>query len=120
MFTAKEVEYLRHIVSNKVIRTNKQQSVIRDPKKVDAAMNHAESKSILEVRSFLGLEGYYCQFIKDFMDKAKPLTELVGKYKPFDWNEPQESVFRDLTTALCTEPVLKYPDYTRSIGLNTD
>lgn len=44
-----------------------------------------------------------------------PLTELVRKDKPFEWNQSQESAICDLT-----EPVLKYPEYTRLFVVHTD
>jgi hypothetical protein len=41
----------------------------------------------LEIQSFLGLAGYYHQFIKDFSKIAKPMTRLLEKSKDFDWTE---------------------------------
>lgn len=111
-FAVREVEYLGHIVSNEGIKP--------DHKKIDAIANYPKPQNIRDVRSFLGLVGYYRRFIKDFAQKAKPLTELIKKDKPFKWEEAQEEAYKFFTTALCTEPVLKYPDFSKPFVLSTD
>ncbi|GJR33646.1 putative reverse transcriptase domain-containing protein [Tanacetum coccineum] len=63
-----------------------------------------------EVRSFLGLAGYYRRFIKNFPKIAKPLTVLTQKSKTFDWGEEQENTFQTLKGKLCDAPVLFLPD----------
>ncbi|GJZ41026.1 putative reverse transcriptase domain-containing protein [Tanacetum coccineum] len=63
-----------------------------------------------EVRSFLGLVGYYCRFIENFSKIAKPLTVLTKKSKIYDWGEEQENAFQTLKDKLCNAPVLALPD----------
>ncbi|GKE83936.1 putative reverse transcriptase domain-containing protein, partial [Tanacetum coccineum] len=63
-----------------------------------------------EVRSFLGLAGYYCRFIENFSKLAKPLTVLTQKHKEYVWGEEQERVFQTLKDKLCNAPVLALPD----------
>ncbi|GJZ09435.1 putative reverse transcriptase domain-containing protein [Tanacetum coccineum] len=53
-----------------------------------------------EVRSFLGLAGYYRRFIEDFSKIAKPLTVLTQKSRTFDWGEEQENAFQTLKDKL--------------------
>ena len=63
-----------------------------------------------EVRSFLGLVGYYRRFIENFSKVANPMTELLKKYKKFDWTEGCEVSFQELKKRLVTAPVLCLPD----------
>ena len=59
-------------------------SVSVDPEKVEAIMGWERSKSVFEIRSFLGLVGYYKRFIKDFSRLAAPMTRLTQKKIKFD------------------------------------
>ncbi|GKE49387.1 putative reverse transcriptase domain-containing protein [Tanacetum coccineum] len=63
-----------------------------------------------EVRSFLGLAGYYRRFIKNFSKIAKPLTSLTQKNQKYEWGEKQEEAFRTLKDNLCNAPILSLPD----------
>ncbi|GJU75550.1 putative reverse transcriptase domain-containing protein [Tanacetum coccineum] len=63
-----------------------------------------------EVRSFLGLAGYYHRFIENFSKIAKSLTILTQKSKTFDWGEEQERAFQTLKDKLCNALVLALPD----------
>ncbi|GJR26556.1 putative reverse transcriptase domain-containing protein [Tanacetum coccineum] len=63
-----------------------------------------------EVRSFLGLAGYYRRFIENFSKIAKSLTILTQKCKTFDWGEEQELTFQTLKDKLCNAPFLALSD----------
>ncbi|GKG34902.1 putative reverse transcriptase domain-containing protein, partial [Tanacetum coccineum] len=63
-----------------------------------------------EVRSFLGLAGYYRRFIENFSKIAKSLTILTQKCKTFDWGKEQELTFQTLKDKLCDAPVLAILD----------
>ena len=71
VFGSKEVEYLGHIVSSEGVKS--------DLKKVQAVKNYPVPKTVRDVRSFVGLVGYYRRFIKHISYLAKPLTELTRK-----------------------------------------
>ena len=58
-----------------------------DPEKVEAVMSWERPKSVFEIRSFLGLAGYYRRFIKDFSRIAAPMTKLTRKEVKFDWDD---------------------------------
>ncbi|GJY40904.1 putative reverse transcriptase domain-containing protein [Tanacetum coccineum] len=71
---------------------------------------HVDPRTLTEVRSFLGLVGYYRRFIENFSKIAKSLTILTQKCKTFDWGEDQELAFQTLKDKLWNAPILALPD----------
>ncbi|XP_020963969.1 uncharacterized protein LOC110265350 [Arachis ipaensis] len=67
-----------------------------DPSKVEAVMEWRQPTSVTEIRSFLGLAGYYRRFIKGFSQIALPLTRLIRKDAPFVWALECEESFQAL------------------------
>lgn len=63
-------------------------------------------RSPTEIRSFLGLAGYYQRFIRDFSKIVVPLTKLTQKGVAFVWGPDQQTSFETLHQRLCTAPVL--------------
>ena len=63
-----------------------------DPEKVEAVMSWERSKSVFEIRSFLGLGGYYRSFIEDFSRLAGPMTKLARNEVKFEWNDLCEGI----------------------------
>ena len=61
--------------------------VLVDPEKVEAMVSWERPKSVFEIRSFLGLFGYYRRFIEDFSRLATPMTRLTRKEVKFDWDD---------------------------------
>ena len=55
-----------------------------DPQKIDTVVNWKPPKNVLEVRSFLGLAGYYRKFVEGFSKIASPLTKLTRKDVKYD------------------------------------
>jgi hypothetical protein len=76
-FWLTEVAFLGHVIFAGGISV--------DPSKVKDVLNWMPPTNALEIRSFLGLAGYYHRFIKDFSKIAKPMTRLLEKNKDFDW-----------------------------------
>ncbi|XP_074362412.1 putative mitochondrial protein AtMg00860 [Apium graveolens] len=81
-----------------------------DPAKVEAVLNWGRPKTPTEVRSFLGLQGYYRRFVKDFVKVATPLTKLTRKNEKFAYNDKYGEIFQELKKRLVTTPVLVPPD----------
>ena len=86
-FWLTEVRFLGHVVSAS--------SVLVDLKKVEAVMSYERPKSVFEIRSFLGLAGYYGRFIKDFSRLAALTTKLTWKEVRFELNDLCEQNYRN-------------------------
>ena len=67
-----------------------------DPRKVDVVANWKRPSTMTEIRSFLGLAGYYRQFIKGFYKIALPLTKLTQKGVKFEWSNDCTHNFQEL------------------------
>ena len=58
-----------------------------NPEKVEAVMSWERPNSVFEIRSFLGLAGYYRRFIEDFSRIAAPMTRFTRKEVKFEWDD---------------------------------
>ena len=76
--------------------------------------------SVHEVRSFLGLAGYYRRFIQDFSKITKPMTRLLQKDEKFNWTLECEAAFHTLRTLLTTAPILAQPDIEKPFDVFCD
>ena len=81
----KEVGILGHVISG--------EGIVVDPTKVVTVTNWEAPTIVGEIRSFLGLVGYYRRFIENFSKIAKPMTDLLKKYTKFKWTEECEASF---------------------------
>ena len=84
-FWMKQVSFLGHVVSSEGLSV--------DPAKIEVVTNWPRPSTISEVRSFLGLVGYYRRFVEGFSHIASPLTQLSRKGTPFVWSPACESSF---------------------------
>ena len=80
-----------------------------DPQKVEAVENLEQPTTMTEVRSFLGLAGYYRRFIEGFSKIAGPLHGLTRKGVKFEWTDRCEGSFQTLKERLTSAPVLTLP-----------
>ncbi len=88
--------------------------------KIEAIKNFPQPRSIENVRSFLGLCGYYRPFISGFAKIASPLNQVTKKGVLFHWDAPQQNNFDALKTALSNAPVLQFPNYAEAFTMLTD
>ncbi|MCG8032936.1 MAG: DDE-type integrase/transposase/recombinase, partial [Candidatus Thiodiazotropha taylori] len=109
---AKSVTFLGHIISDEGVAT--------DPEKIKAVQEWPVPINQTEVRSFLGLCGYYRRFIKGFSEIAKPLHTLTEKGRPFIWTDDHQIAFEKLKQHLTEAPILVFPDFTKDFILDTD
>jgi hypothetical protein len=83
-------------------------------------MDWKPPKSVHQIRSFLGLAGYYRRFIPDFSRIAKPMTELLKKGVKFVWSEECDQAFHTLRKHLTSAPVLTPPDMSKPFEVFCD
>ena len=95
------ISFLGHVIN--------EEGISIDLSKIEAIVNWPTPTNVSEVRSFLGLAGYYKKFVKDFSRIAVPLTQLTKKGTAYEWTDDRESAFQELKTRLVTAPVLVLP-----------
>src|SRR4030065_2306301 len=106
------MSFLGHVISRGGIAV--------DPAKVEAVLNWETPKSVFEVRSFLGLAGYYRRYIEGFSKLALPLTQLTQKDQAFVWDAKCEDSFQELKQRLTSAPVLVLPNASESFVVYCD
>ncbi|KAL4010566.1 hypothetical protein IC575_030067 [Cucumis melo] len=111
-FWLKQVSFLGHVVSKAGVSV--------DPAKIEAVTSWTRPSIVSEVRSFLGLAGYYRRFVENFSRIATPLTQLTRKGAPFVWSKACEDSFQNLKQKLVTAPVLTVPDDSGSFVIYSD
>ncbi|XP_057768171.1 uncharacterized protein LOC130988364 [Salvia miltiorrhiza] len=111
-FWLSEVTFLGHIVSSEGIKV--------DPEKVQAVREWRSPTNPNEIRSFLGLAGYYRRFMEGFSKIARPMTQLLRKGIKFSWTEECEKSFQELKEKLTTAPVLAVPTADKEYVIYTD
>ena len=111
-FWLKEVQFLGHILSA--------EGVAVDPSKVKDVLDWKPPTTVHQVRSFLGLAGYYRRFILDFSKVSKSITELLKNQVKFAWSSDCEEAFQTLKRLLTTAPVLAQPDIKKPFDVYCD
>ena len=111
-FWLKEVSFLSHIVSAKGIKV--------DPTKIEVVVNWKPPRNVTEVRSFLGLAGYYRRFVRGFFVVASSLTKLLRKGIKFEWIDKCQNSFEQLKGMLVEAPILTQPTSGKEYTLYSD
>ena len=97
-FWLNEVSFLGHVITDG--------GIVVDPSMVRDVLKWEPPQTVSEIRSFLGLTGYYRRFIEGFSKIVKPLTSLLEKGKAFVWSEDCQASFEELKKWLTTALVL--------------
>jgi hypothetical protein len=111
-FVAGNIVFLGHVINKEGARP--------DPGKIDAVRWFLKPMTITSVRSFLGLTGYYCKYIRGYSRIASPLFELTKKDVVFIWNQDCQRAFDDLKKALVEAPILVRPNFKEPFCLDVD
>jgi hypothetical protein len=111
-FFQKEVSFLGHVINEDGLSVQQH--------KVRAVSEWPQPKTKKEVKSFLGLTGYYRKFIHRYSEVALPLTELTKNSVAWVWGEGQQRAFEELKSRLLSAPVLAHPNPSSQFILNTD
>jgi hypothetical protein len=111
-FCTDRVAFLGYVVTAQGIEV--------DPAKIEAISSWPQPKTVTQVRSFLGLAGFYRRFVKDFGSIAAPLNELTKKDVPFVWGNAQHDAFMLLKDKLTHAPLLQHPDFNKTFELECD
>ena len=112
VFGLTEVKLLGYIVSEQGLRA--------DPDKVSAIARMAAPDNLAQVRTLLGMTGYYRSCIQDYAKIAAPLVALTKKNTRFQWAEAQQQAFDALKQALISEQVMAHPKTDQPYLLYTD
>ncbi len=112
---AESIEVIGHQISADGIKGLHQDNV-------EKIKNARRPKTKKEVKAFLGLTGYYREFIPNYAAKAVPLSDLLRKGQPnkIEWGEAQERAYTTLKSELTNSPILHLPDVTKPFVLRTD
>jgi hypothetical protein len=106
------ISYLGHVIDANGVHV--------DPEKVSGIAKYPVPTRVNELRSFLGLIGYYRNYIPKFSIIAAPLTQLFKKDIQWKWTNEHQNAFEQLRTVLLTAPVLVQPDFEQKFVLQTD
>ena len=99
-FWLDRVTFLGHVISVEEVSVDPQKAVV----------NWKSPKNVSEVRSFLGLAGYYRKFVEVFSKIAAPLTKLTRKDVKYDWVDACQQSFEELKGRLTSARVLALPN----------
>ena len=111
-FAAKEVSHLGHRVT--------EEGLLPDSSLLAAIREIPPPKTATEVRSFLGLAGYFRQYVKNFAAIAGPLHALTRKDAVFHWSAECQTAFDQLKALLTTSPISAFLDFSQAFWLYTD
>jgi hypothetical protein len=111
-FTHPQLEYLGHII--------RAEGVATDPAKIQVVKEWATPTDSKQLRTFLGLVGYYRKFIRNYGVLSRPLTDLLKKNIQFVWTPQLQQCFDTLKATLISAPVLDLPNFNQPFTIATD
>jgi hypothetical protein len=113
-FWVEEIQFLGHVLSANEI------AIAVDPSNVKDILEWKPPTTVHQVRSFLGLAGYYRRFIPDFSKLVKTITSLLKNDSKFNWSSKCNEAFEQLKVLLTTAPVLAQLDIEKPFDVYRD
>jgi hypothetical protein len=110
-FATSQVEYLSHVINSEGVATY--------PVKISTIQSWTQPKIVTQLRSFLGLTGYYRRFIHHYGSICRPLHDLLKK-ESFHWGPGHSLAFNTLKTKMSTPPVLALSNFSLPLTLEID
>ena len=112
-FFSRNTEYLGHTLTTEGIKPN--------TSKIESIQKLKLPDTEKQIKSFLGMTGYYRKFVKDYAKVAYGLTKYLKKNTKINKSDPQYiDSFQKLKSLLINAPILKYPDFNKKFKLTTD
>jgi hypothetical protein len=111
-FGMQKIKYLGHVLDAEGVHV--------DTEYVKAVKEMAYPTNISELRTFLGMGGYYRSFIPSYAKVAQPLYDLLKKTSTWKWTETEKQAMDQIKQALVSAPVLVMPDYSKPFIIQTD
>lgn len=111
-FLKQSINYLGYVISS--------EGIGMDPKKTTAIREFVTPKNEKQLKSFLGLAGFYRKYVPNFSIIAEPLHNLLKKDVIFDWNGECQKAFDKLIEIITKNIVLQYPNFAKGFFLTTD
>src|SRR6185369_7042557 len=101
-FALQQVEILGHELSAQGLHPQKE--------RIQKIQELKPPNNVPEARSFIGMIGYYRQFIRNFSIIAAPITDLFRKNRPWKWDSKSQEAFKRLISQITSAPILTSPD----------
>jgi hypothetical protein len=111
-FFRNKINYLGHVISTEGIQPN--------PDKIQAILNKRSPSCITELRTWLGITGFYRQYIPRFPAITAPLFAMIHVGERFRWSVVEEDIIQRLKQYLTTEPILRFPNFDYPFTVRTD
>ena len=106
------IDFLGYVISS--------QGIAMEQNKVQQILNWPPPATVKQIRQFLGLAGFYRQFINNFSGVASPLSSLMKTNTPFVWTSECDKAFNQLKQCISSEPVLMLPREREPFTIHTD
>jgi len=111
-FATAVIEYLGHTVGEGQVKPNR--------RKIQAVIDFPRPKDRKQMRQFLGIANFYRKFIPHMAHISSALNDLLKKGTKFTWTDAQENAFLQIKSYLCTDPILKAPDFNKDFSIACD